>query len=267
MPYFLTFKEISKKQLSPGLIGGKASALVRLYQEGFPVPDGFVITTEFFNNFSQENPSLKFSKQEIATIYRYIDACSPSNSVAVRSSASVEDSNSQSFAGQFDSFLNIKKEFVLEAVEKCWRSLYNARSQAYAKTQNDNRKMAVLIQNMVSLEISGVAFSVHPVIGNKDVIVIEAVLGSNELLVRGTVTPNCYIVSKSLKIIDKQIVSQSRISQQNLSDQQLLNIAKLVNEVSRLFKTEVDIEWAIENDNFYILQSRPVTAIQFQNVK
>lgn len=267
MPYFLTFKEISKEQLSPILVGGKASALARLYKEDFPVPDGFVITTEFFDNSSRGNLSLKFSDRDRMTIYRCIDACSPNKSVAVRSSASVEDSNSQSFAGQFDSFLNIKKEHALESVKKCWQSLHSARSQSYAKDENDGKKMAVIVQNMVIPEVSGVAFSAHPVTGNKDSMVIEVVSGSNELLVQGAVTPDYYIVSKSLKILDKKIVSQNGISKQKLSDQQLLNIAQLVNEVSRLFNAEVDIEWAIENGKLYILQSRPITAIQYSNVK
>ena len=109
----------------------------RLYKEGFLVPDGFVITTEFFSS-SKEKNSIKFSERDATTVYRYIDACCPSGLVAVRSSASVEDSNGQSFAGQFDSFLNVTKDQVLKAVEKCWQSLHNARSTNYAKNKNDD---------------------------------------------------------------------------------------------------------------------------------
>ncbi|OHA17110.1 MAG: hypothetical protein A2830_00035 [Candidatus Taylorbacteria bacterium RIFCSPHIGHO2_01_FULL_44_110] len=267
MRHFLTFKEISNEQLDPNIIGGKAEALARLYQKGFTVPDGFVISTEFFESFPKENMPIKFFDQDIKKIYRYIDACSPRGLVAVRSSASTEDSNTQSFAGQFDSFLNVKKEQVLVAVEKCLKSLHNTRAESYAQGKNSNIKMAVIVQNMVTPEISGVAFSTNPVTGDKNSVIIEAVAGSNELLVQGAVTPDYYAVSKNLKMLDKKVIPQNEISQQKLSDQQLLNITQLVIDVSRFFNTEVDIEWAIEKDKLYILQSRPITAIQYHNAK
>ena len=185
----------------------------------------------------------------------------------MRSSASVEDSNGQSFAGQFDSFLNVTKDQVLKTVEKCWQSLHNARSTNYAKNKNDNRKMAVIVQSMITPEVAGVAFSINPVTGDKNTIVIEAVLGNNESLVQGSATPDYYVVNKKMKILDKKIVSQNEGSRQKLLDQQLLNIAQLVSSISSLFDTEVDVEWAIEDKKIYILQSRPITAIQHNNAK
>ena len=261
MPYFLTFKGITKEQLDPNLVGGKASALARLYQEGFPVPEGFVMTTDFFDSFSKENISIEFSDEDMRTIYNYIDTCSPRGLVAVRSSASVEDSSKQSFAGQFDSFLNVNRDHILEAVTKCWQSLHSARAEGYAQSKVD-KKMAVIVQNMITPEISGVAFSAHPVTGDRNSMVIEAVFGSNEPLVQGAVTPDCYMVSKNFEILDKKIVPQNGICRQKLSEQQILNVAKLVSDASRFFNMEVDVEWAIENGKLYVLQSRPITAIQ-----
>jgi len=193
MRHFLIFKEISNEQLTPGLIGGKASSLAHLNQKGFFVPEGFVITTEFFDTYSTGNKSIEFSDQDIKTI---------------------------------------------------------------------NLKMAVIVQNMIAAEVSGVAFSTHPVGGDKDSMVIEAVLGSNELLVQGAITPDLYIVGKDFTILDKKIVPQAENYQQKLSNDQIFEVARLVADVRRLFNTDIDMEWAIENGKIYILQSRPVTAIQ-----
>ena len=262
MLHFLTFKEISSKQLAPDLIGGKASSLALLYQHDFSVPEGFVITTEFFGSFSKENEPMEFSNQDIKTINQYIDDCSPHDLVAVRSSASVEDSSSQSYAGQFDSFLNVEKDDVPEMVKQCWHSMHNIRAQRYARGKNTNLKMAVIVQKMINSEVSGVAFSANPVTGDKDSIVIEAVLGSNELLVQGAITPDLYIVSSNLTILDKKIVPQAENHQQKLSDDQIIEVARLVIDVRRIFNTEVDVEWTIENGKIFILQSRPITTVQ-----
>ncbi len=259
---FLTFKEISKEQLAPDLVGGKASSLALLYQHDFPVPEGFVVTTKFFNIFLEENKPIEFSNQDIKTINQYIDDCSPHGLVAVRSSASVEDSNNQSYAGQFDSFLNVEKDNVPEAVKKCWHSMHNIRVQRYARGKNTNLKMAVIVQKMIAPEVSGVAFSAHPVSGDKNSIVIEAVLGSNELLVQGAITPDLYIVGKNFTILDKKIVPQAENHQQKLSDDQIVDVARLVADVKDFFNVEVDVEWAIENEKLFILQSRPITTIQ-----
>lgn len=275
MPFFLSLHEISKNQLEPSLIGGKAKALAQLYQNNFLVPNGFVITTEFFNLFSKED---NISENDLSIIFKYIDACSPTGIVAVRSSASVEDSSEQSFAGQFETVLNVKKEDVSGAITKCWQSLYSPRVSIYAKQGNEERKMAVLIQEMIYPEVSGVAFSLHPVTKDSNSIVIEAVFGNNELLVQGAVTPDCYVVNKQLEILDKNIVFQkdiqflddeNRISSKNsidgnlqkLSDNQIVAVAQMVINVENFFRHPVDVEWAINKGNIFILQSRPITKI------
>jgi len=262
MPYFLTFKEISNEQLAPDLIGGKASSLARLCQQNFPVPEGFVITTEFFNLFLEKNKPIEFSDQHIRTINQYIDKCNSHGLVAVRSSATVEDSNNQSYAGQFDSFLNVEKYNVPEAVKKCWHSMHNDRAQRYARGKNTNLKMGVIVQKMIVPEVSGVAFSTHPVNGDKNSTVIEAVLGNNELLVQGATTPDLYIVGKNFTILNKEIVPQNENHQQKLSDDQIVEVARLVADVKEFFNVEVDVEWAIENEKLFILQSRPITTVQ-----
>ena len=275
MPFFLSLHEISKNQLDPSLIGGKAKALVQLYQNNFLIPNGFVITTEFFNLFLKKDD---ISGNDLAIIFKYIDACSPLGFVAVRSSASVEDSSEQSFAGQFETVLNIKKEDVSEAITKCWQSLYGSRVFIYDKQENSERKMAVLIQEMIYPEVSGVAFSLHPVTKDSNSIVIEAVFGNNELLVQGAVTPDCYVVNKQLEILDKNVVSQKNIQflddengisskisidgdLQKLSDDQIVAVAQMVINVENFFRHPVDVEWAINKGNISILQSRPITKI------
>ena len=276
MPFFLSLHEISKNQLDPSLIGGKAKALVQLYQNNFLVPNGFVITTEFFNLFLKKDD---ISGNDLAIIFKYIDACSPLGFVAVRSSASVEDSSEQSFAGQFETVLNVKKEDVSEAITKCWQSLYGSRVSIYDKQKNNERKMAILIQEMIYPEVSGVAFSLHPVTKDSNSIVIEAVFGNNELLVQGAVTPDCYVVNKQLEILDKNVVSQKNIQflddengisskisingdLQKLSDNQIVAVAQMVINVENFFRHPVDVEWAINKGNIFILQSRPITKIK-----
>ena len=196
----------------------------------------------------------------------------------MRSSASIEDSGEQSFAGQFETVLNVKKEDVSGAITKCWQSLYSPCVSIYAKQGNYERKMAVLIQEMIYPEVSGVAFSLHPVTKDSNSIVIEAIFGNNELLVQGAVIPDCYVVNKQLEILDKNVASQkniqflddengisSKISKngdlQKLSDNQIVAVAQMVINVENFFHHPVDVEWAINKGNIFILQSRPITKI------
>lgn len=256
------------------ILGGKGHHLNILSAEGFPVPRGFVIGASVLEEFIKFNHFIATSdiavgklpnalQEEILATYdkMYFDL------VAVRSSANIEDSDKQSFAGQFDSFLGVKRDEIVEAVKKCWQSLYSSRALSYAQNKSDTGRMAVIVQDLIVPEVSGVAFSIHPITGDRNTMVIEAVFGSNEPLVLGVITPDCYIVSKDFEILDKKIVPQKEIYQQKLSDQQLLAVAQLTSNTSRLFNAEVDVEWAIEGGKLYILQSRPITAVQNANVK
>ena len=122
--------------------------------------------------------------------------------------------------------------------------------------------MAVIVQKMLIPEISGVAFSAHPVTGDRSSIIIEAVLGSNEPLVQGAITPDHYVMNKNFAMLDKKIAPQNGVNRQKLSASQLREVARLVVEASSFFNVEVDVEWAIESGKFYILQCRPITTIR-----
>jgi pyruvate,water dikinase len=262
MQYFLNFEEISSKHLRSDLIGGKALYLVKLYQNNFPIPNGFIITSEFFNYFLSENKPIEFSEENIRILNQYIDKCNPSGLVAIRSSASIEDLKNKSYAGQFDSFLNIEKNKVPEMIKRCWNSIYNTRVKQYAGDEIADIRMAVIVQKMIVSEISGVAFSKSPLGKDNDLIVIEASSGSGELLVQGKITPDLYTVDRNFTIRDKKIISDGENRKQKLSDNQIIEIAKLVTDIANFFGFEVDVEWTISRGKFYILQSRPITIIQ-----
>lgn len=253
MRHFIPFGDVSESELSPRLVGGKANALARLHQAQFPVPDGFVITTDFLSSISKEN--FVFRTEDYESLQQHIDRCSPSGIVAVRSSASTEDSQHLSYAGQFDSFIDVPKARVVDTIEKCWRSQHNERVLAYAgATQHE---MAVVVQDMIIPDVAGVAFSVDPVSGDRDVVVIEAVRGSSEQLVQGAITPDSYHVRKNFSIAERTMSTDDQI----LSDEDIIRVAQLALGARRLFNTEVDIEWAITGNALYILQSRPITSL------
>jgi len=268
------------------MLGGKGRALNELKKSGFPVPDGFVINTAAFDNFLEFN---KFSRSDDVTtgefslillkeIFKYYGEMRP-GSVAVRSSADIEDSCRQSFAGQFDTFLCVKKEGLLEAIKKCWQSLRNPRALIYSNNEKLSGKMAVVVQEMISSRISGVAFSANPVNGDKKTIVIEAVLGSNELLVQGSITPDYYVVNKDdFEITEKKICPQKEMlvidgesgilkkisvneEGQKLEDNDIKTVARAVAGIARAFDYSADVEWAFQNKKLYVLQGRPITTL------
>ena len=260
--FFLSFDEVKENVPEAGLVGGKALSLMCLFNEGFSVPNGFVITTEFFDLCAEREISLCLA--EVAElITSHSNKCCGAGKTAVRSSVTVEDSETHSFAGQFDSFLDVEETQIIDTVGKCWQSLHNSRAGHYAQFQNNSadKKMAVIVQEMITAEVSGVAFSIDPVSGENS-FVIEAVFGSNEPLVQGDVTPDYYKMDKNLKLLEKSIAAQNGSFQQKLSDSQLRMIVQHVLQIKEYFGVEVDVEWAIENGQFYVLQSRPITAIQ-----
>lgn len=245
----ISLDTIAPHELNLNLIGGKAMALARMHHSGLLVPQGFVVTSSFF---TQKDP---FTQQNISRIHCLFDAHCPSELAVVRSSAVAEDSASRSYAGQFDSYLNVSKDHLIDAIQACRQSRNNQRVSAY--TNGETQKMAVIVQDMITPDVSGVAFSIDPVSRDRDIIVIEAVHGHNEQLLQGTVTPDCYRVRKDLAVIKKMLVANS----QTLSDEDIVRVARLAAEARRLFDTEVDIEWAITQNTLYILQCRPITTL------
>lgn len=208
--------------------------------------------------------------------------------VAIRSSATAEDLPTASFAGQQATFLNVKGEAnVVEKVRQCWASLFEPRAIFYRADQHfDHFKVgiAVPVQKMIESEISGVMFTIDPVSHDKKKIVIEAIYGLGELIVQGQVTPDSYLINKdTLAILQKSISNQEkmlalksgrnqelkvpkRISQkQKLKEELILKLADLGKKIEKHYYHPQDIEWAVEKGKIYIVQTRPVTALEKVN--
>jgi len=204
--------------------------------------------------------------------------------VAVRSSATAEDSAEASFAGQQDSFLNIKgNSELLKHIKKCFASLFTPRSTYYRNKKgfkHEEISLAVVVQKMVDSDKSGVIFSKDPTFKNDDVI-IEAVWGLGEGIVSGKITPDRYIISGELEIKDKKIANkkialtrdssgakiivklkEERSKQQVLKDYEIKKLADISIKLERHYKKPQDIEFAIEGEEIYIVQTRPITTIE-----
>ncbi len=204
--------------------------------------------------------------------------------VAVRSSATAEDLPGASFAGQQETYLNVKGEHnLLVAVRNCFASLFTERAIYYRERQGfDHFKvgLAAVVQRMVQAEKSGIAFTVDPVTENKNVMVIEAIWGLGEYIVGGKVTPDHYEVDKtSLVVIKKQVNTQKvalvkkgarnveikldhkKGSMQKLSDKEIVELALIIRKIEQHYFFPQDIEWAIEKGRIYIVQSRPITTL------
>jgi len=209
--------------------------------------------------------------------------------VAVRSSATAEDLPGASFAGQQDTFLNVEgEEEVLLKVKKCWSSLFTPRAIFYRQEKgidHDKVLMSVVVQKMVNAKAAGVMFTIHPVTGEEDKIVIEGSWGLGEAVVSGSVTPDTYVVDKrTLKILEKKIaektyeivrdpssgrtvkveVSPERRKAPCLTDEEVVKLAELALKIEQHYGYPQDIEWAIDQDmefpeNIFIVQSRPET--------
>ena len=204
--------------------------------------------------------------------------------VAVRSSATAEDSKVASWAGELDTFLFIDEKHLLEAIKKCWSSLFTPRAIFYRyekKLLKTNVSVAVVVQQMVDSEISGVAFSVHPVTKDKNQLIIEAGYGLGEAIVSGTITPDTYVVHKkegtildiNISTQEKQIifkkgggsvlkpVSKIKQAKQKLTGKQIMELSEIIKKIEKHYRCPQDIEWALFKNKFYILQSRPITTL------
>lgn len=220
-------------------IGGKAANLAKL-SEHFSVPEAFIISAD---------------EAIVSTeVLQWFDALSVS-SVAVRSSAANEDGVSSAWAGQLETSLNVGRNELIDAIQHCRSSVRSARARAYSGlTKSGAGRVAVIVQRMVNARISGVAFTRHPVT-NENETVIEAVVGLGDALVSGLTTPETIIVSnnKSLDVLSEQ--------QDILSKDEITEIAQLALGVESRLGYPVDIEWAYEGQNLYLLQARPITTL------
>ncbi len=316
--YIKLFKDLSKNDVA--LAGGKGASLGEMTQGGIPVPPGFVILSTSFEKFLEENDlgieidsilysvnhkkihTVENASEEIRAlilqaeipkniklkIKKYFKKLN-SKYVAVRSSATTEDSASAAWAGQLESYLNTTEKTLLENVKRCWASLFTPRAIFYRFEKNLHKQkisVAVVVQKMVESEKSGIAFSVHPVTQDRNQLIIEAGFGLGEAIVSGQITPDSYVVEKQpRRIIDKNIQTQTRGlyrakiggnewrdipkekgKKQVLSDDDILALSEHILKIERHYGFPVDIEWAFEKSKFYIVQSRPITTLRDEGI-
>ena len=283
MTWIKHFTEIDDADLP--LVGGKGLNLGKLTAAGFLVPSGFCVTTEAYrtvvktiNAASSEAvqavalPSSLVS--EIVTAYNQLGA----DRVAVRSSATAEDLPEASFAGQQDTFLNISgTSELLAKIKACWVSLWSDRAAAYRREhgiEEAQLAMAVVVQTMVDAEVSGVMFTRNPTGG--DELVIESNWGLGESVVSGEITPDHFMISReSGNLIRETVVSKRKmiaregvqavpIGQREIPSLQRGKVAELSAigmRVDAFYGAPQDIEWAYADEQFYLLQARPITTL------
>jgi pyruvate, water dikinase len=306
------FKQINKK--SVGIAGGKGASLGEMTGVRIPVPPGFVVVAQAFEEFLKDTDlnieveailkkvnhkdinSVEEASEEIQALI--LKAKMPkslgveiqkefkklkSKFVAVRSSATAEDSSSAAWAGQLDTFLNVTEKDVVKHVQKCWASLFTPRAIFYRfeqKLQKQFVSVAVVVQTMVQSEISGITFTVHPVTKDKNQMVIEAGFGLGEAIVSGQITPDTYVIHKNdMSILDINVSEQTMAivkaakgnikkklvakvgGKQKLTGKQIVDLAKICKQIEKHYKKPQDIEWALVKGKFYITQSRPITTL------
>ncbi|MBN7773580.1 phosphoenolpyruvate synthase [Clostridium aminobutyricum] len=216
-------------------------------------------------------------------ITRFLDRIGEKNAYAVRSSATAEDLPMASFAGQQDTYLNISgKEAIVKHISKCWASLFTERAVIYRIQHDfDHRKvhLSVVVQKMVFPQASGILFTADPVTSNRKVLSIDAGFGLGEALVSGLVNADIYKVRNG-KIIDKKISAKKLAiyalqdggtkeqelqpemqNKQALTDEQILQLERLGRKIEEHFGCPQDIEWCLDEEGFYIVQSRPITTL------
>ena len=283
MQFIKRFSEIETDDLL--LVGGKGLNLGKLTRAGFQVPSGFCITTDAYRrsveDLSEQNVhSVKEVALEAELVESILQAREElqTGSVAVRSSATAEDLETASFAGQQDTFLNVHSDKLLDAVKACWASLWSERAIAYRRTQgiaDDGLAMAVVVQEMFQADVSGVLFTVSPF--NENVSIVESNWGLGESVVSGDITPDSFQIARETgevlkrtvatkcEMITSSGVSEVPTEQQNISsltDKQLEELAQLGTQVEHLYGQPMDIEWALADGKFVLLQARPITTHQ-----
>jgi pyruvate,water dikinase len=303
-------------------VGGKGMSLAKMIRAGFPVPDGFHITTDAYRAFVDVNnlqtkilSALKDADSSLpasldtasASIIRFFaesqipsdiasaitDAYTDLNrksqienrkSVAVRSSATAEDLPEASFAGQQETFLNVRgEEELLEAVKKCWASLWTARAIAYRIKNNIDQStvaLAVVMQEMVDAEAAGILFTANPINGRRDEMVINAAWGLGEAIVGGLVSPDTIVAEKATgkvkqyDVAEKTVITvrtekgtredpldDARRRSKVLNEADIVELVNIARRIESYYGKPQDIEWCHASGRFFIVQSRPITAL------
>ena len=280
MQFIKHFSEIDDNDLP--CVGGKGLNLGKLTRAGFPVPNGFSVTTDAYRlsvqSLSEQNEG---SIKDIELMPKLITAIHTAReklqtaTFAVRSSATAEDLAEASFAGQQDTFLNVTPDELLDTLKACWASLWSERAIAYRQAQkiaDQGLAMAVIIQEMCEADVSGVLFTVAPF--NENTSIIESNWGLGESVVSGAITPDSFHVSRETgKVLERNIATKSEMvtvsgvsevssAQQNvpsLTDAQLKELTQLGMQVETHYGQPMDIEWVLANEEFILLQSRYIT--------
>jgi phosphohistidine swiveling domain-containing protein len=290
--------------------GGKGANLGELVKAGFSVPKGFVVTTDAYDLMLEQSglgrtiaTTLKKDptagaaireaflaacvppeiEQEIVEVYRVLLSA---GAVAVRSSATAEDLPEAAFAGQQDTFLNVVGErALLDAVRRCWASLWTDRALAYRRRRGmvqQTVKLAVVVQQMVPADTAGVLFTANPVTGARDEIVVDASPGLGEAVVSGQVTPDHFALRKrpwgwvvterspgkrevAIRALPgggtEHLEGSAATDVLELSDRALRQLARLGAAIADHFGRPQDVEWAYAEGRLRLLQARPMTAL------
>ncbi|MBU2235907.1 hypothetical protein KKA01_02495 [Patescibacteria group bacterium] len=309
-----TFSQLNKQSVAEA--GGKGAQLGEMTTKKLPVPPGFVVLAGTFDRFLKETDLdveidaqlKKVNLKDINSVDRYSNVIRDlihdfkvpedikkeitasfdklkTKYVAVRSSATAEDSSIASWAGELETYLFVTKANLTEMVRKCWSSLFTPRAIFYRfekKLHKTKVSVGVVVQKMVNSEISGVVFTAHPVTNDRNQIVIEAGYGQGEAIVSGQITPDTYVIDKKENtILDINISEQKEMIVQNgtkgvknmkvpkakqekqkLSGKQIIQLSQICEEIEKHYKHPQDIEWALEKNKIYITQSRPITTLK-----
>ncbi|MGO8926976.1 MAG: PEP/pyruvate-binding domain-containing protein [Limisphaerales bacterium] len=290
-PLVLGLNEVGESQCA--VVGGKVANLAVLFRAGMPVPHSFCVTTTAFGDFlasfpgrtrlSELLPRCSVARvDQLAELSREAQSCLASSvvpppvrdavlaawrgfghgfSCAVRSSATAEDAPERSFAGQFESFLNVRgEEALVGAIKSCWLSLFSERVLVYLVRQSlpvEEVQMAVLVQEMVAADFSGVAFTADPISGATDRLVVEWVPGLGDLLVQGTREPKRMVIGKKTHRVLEPVNARNLMPE--AIRRRLLELAA---QTERLFRAPQDIEWACRDGQVWLLQARPITTLR-----
>ena len=248
--------EVGQHDLSTA--GGKGANLGELIRAGVRVPPGFVITTDAHAAAGSDHAIPADVAEAITTAYVELGG----GPVAVRSSATAEDLPGAAFAGQQDTFLDVAGEpALLDAVQKCWASLWSERAVAYRQRRGIDDagvRMAVVVQRMVPAEVAGVAFTANPVTGARTEIVIDAGLGLGEAVVSGAVTADHLVVDRQAggEPPDLSGPALTRLGRSGVA-----NLVAVARRIEDHFGRPQDIEWAYADQTLWIVQARPMTAL------
>ena len=316
---------IDTKEATLEIAGGKGRSLAEMVNAGLAVPGGFYVTTTAYRKYITENNlqqkiiglakpeigefTLSFDKaseaiqalfmkeaisdemaKEITQAYIEIEGDMPP--VAVRSSANAEDLPDMSFAGQQDTYLNVRgDDEIIVAVRNCWASLWTPRAMAYRHQmgiEHDAVAMAVVVQLMVSSDVSGILFTANPATGERSEMIINSSFGLGEAVVGGQVTPDTYTVdrdtgvatdtiigAKEQKIVSDgaqgtrlEDIAEEQRSSSSLSDEAIKELVKLALKAEAHFGgVPQDVEWAYSDGKLYMLQSRPITNLPPQPIE